>query len=41
LDDANVDQKKETRSTEKPAVQLTRFLEEPKKEGPFTNLQVD
>jgi hypothetical protein len=40
LDDAGVDQK-ETRSTEKPATQLTRFLKEPKKEGPFTNLRVD
>jgi hypothetical protein len=36
-----VDQKKEARSTEEPAAQLTRFLEEPKKEAPFTNLRVD
>jgi hypothetical protein len=41
LNDADVDQKKETRSTEKPAAQLTRFLKEPKKEGPFMNLRVD
>jgi hypothetical protein len=41
LDDADVDQEKETRSTEKPALQLIHFLKEPKKEGPFTNLRVD
>jgi hypothetical protein len=41
LDEADVGQKKETRSTEKPAVQLTHFLTEPKKEGPFTALRVD
>ena len=41
LDEADVDQKKETRSTEKPAVQLTHFLKEPKKDGPFTSLRVD
>jgi hypothetical protein len=41
LDEADVDQKKETRSTEKPAVQLTHFLKEPKKDGPFTALRVD
>jgi hypothetical protein len=41
LDEADVDQKKEARSTEKPAVQLTHFLKEPKKEGPFTALRVD
>lgn len=36
-----MDQKKEARSAEKPAAQLNRFLKEPKKEGPFTNLRVD
>ena len=41
LNEADVDQKKETRSTEKPAVQLTHFLKEPKKEGPFTTFRVD
>ena len=34
-----VAQKKQTPSTEKPAVQLARFLKEPKEEGPFTTLQ--
>jgi hypothetical protein len=40
--DADVDQtKKQTRSDEKAAepVQLKRYLEEPKKDGPFTNLR--
>jgi hypothetical protein len=37
--DANVDQKKQTQSTEKPIGPLTRFLQEPRKEGHFNALQ--
>ena len=39
--DRKVEQKEQTQSAEKPTVQLVRFLEEPRKEGPFTNLQED
>jgi hypothetical protein len=36
-----VDQKKPAQSVEKPAVQLDRFLQEPRKEGHFIALQAD
>ena len=39
--DADVEQKQQAQSGEKPAAQLARFLEEPRKEGPFTTLQED
>ena len=39
---ADVGRKKETPAAEKPTTaQLERFLEEPRKVGPFTNLQQD
>jgi hypothetical protein len=36
-----VDQKNHTQSAEKPPPQLNRYLQERRKDGPFTNLQED